>query len=97
MLQKISGMEKIMDERWGGGVSRFSVGIFLSHSAEKFCGEPFNVSENSWYRKILWIRGMEGGDVTIRHCKNVWPDRDSSPRPAASEKCCPNPTAVIYF
>ena len=29
---------------------------FLSHSAEKFRGEPFNVSENFGYRKILCIR-----------------------------------------
>ena len=80
-------------------VSRFSVGNFLSHSAEKFrrgtflcfrnslvaknvrdnrrggyhgfpsnlfcltvpknlVGEPFGVSENFWYRKILCFRGI---------------------------------------
>ena len=39
--------KKIMDKRWGGGVY---------HSAKKFRGEPFNVSENFGYRKILCMR-----------------------------------------
>ena len=39
------------------GVSRFSVENFWSHSAEKFRGHPFNVSENLGYRKILCIIG----------------------------------------
>ena len=44
-----------MDEKW---VSRFSFENFLSHSAEKISlGEPFNVSENLGYRKILCIIG----------------------------------------
>ena len=29
--------------------------------------------------------------------KNIWHDRDSNPKPTAWERCCPNPTAVIYF
>ena len=29
--------------------------------------------------------------------KDVWHDRDSNPKPTAWERCCPNPTAVIYF
>ena len=33
-------------------MSRLSVEIFLSHSAEKFRGHPFNDSENLWYRKV---------------------------------------------
>ena len=37
---------------------RFSVDSFLSHSAEKFRGHPFNVSEKLGYRKILRIRGV---------------------------------------
>ena len=41
-----------------GGLSRFSVGIFTSHSAEKFRGHPFNVSENLGYRKILCTLGV---------------------------------------
>ena len=39
------------------GISRFSVEIFMSHSAENFRGHPFNVSENLGYRKILCILG----------------------------------------
>ena len=39
------------------GVSRFSIENFWSHSAEKFRGHPFNVSENLGYRKILCILG----------------------------------------
>ena len=38
-VQKVSGTEKTMDERWG--VSRFSIGNFLSHSAEKLRGGTF--------------------------------------------------------
>ena len=39
------------------GVSRVSFENFWSHSAEKFRGHPFNVSENLGYRKILCIIG----------------------------------------
>ena len=42
------------------GVSRFSVGNFLSHSAQKIVGEPFGFSENLRYQKILCIRGVLG-------------------------------------
>ena len=35
VFHKISGIEKFMDKRGGGG-SRFSVKNFLSHCAEKF-------------------------------------------------------------
>ena len=52
--KKILVPKSIMDER---GVSRFSVENFWSHSAEKFRGHPFNVSENLGYRKILCIIG----------------------------------------
>ena len=52
----ISGIKNVWI-RGGGGVSRFSVENFLSHSAEKFHGHPFNVSENLGYRKILCILG----------------------------------------
>ena len=40
------------------GVSRFSVELFWSHSAEKFRVYPFNVSENLGYRTILCITGV---------------------------------------
>ena len=35
-LSLISGIEKVWMRGWGGGVSRFSVENFMSHSAEKF-------------------------------------------------------------
>ena len=31
------------------------------------------------------------------NCYNIWHDRDSNSKPTAWERCCPNPTAVIYF
>ena len=37
-------------------ISLNSVENFLSHSAEKFRGHPFNVSENLGYRKVLWMK-----------------------------------------
>ena len=46
------------------GVSRFSVESFWSHSAKKFCGHPFDVSESLAYRKILFIIG----GITISVC-----------------------------
>ena len=35
----------------------------MSHSAEKFCGHLFNVSENLGYRKILYIIGVSRSSV----------------------------------
>ena len=64
---------------------------------KKFVGEPFCVSEKSWYRKQLWIRGVEGGGVLIRNLKYIWHDRDSNAESTSSEPCCLNLTAVIYF
>ena len=50
----------------GGGVSRFSVGNFLSHSAENFRrGEPFSVSLISGTEKV-WIRGGRGSIKIFR-------------------------------
>ena len=40
-------------------VSRFSVEFFCLTVAKRFVEEPFCVSENFWYRKMLGIR--EGG------------------------------------
>ena len=53
-LRKFLVSKNFMDER---GVSCFSVENFWSHSAEKFRGHLFNVSENLGYRKILCIIG----------------------------------------
>ena len=60
----ISGTEKVWIRGvWGGGVSRFSVENFLSHSAENFRrGEPFSVSLISGTEKV-WIR--EGSSIKI--------------------------------
>ena len=55
-LRKFVVSKSFMDEK-GGGTSRVSVENFWSHSAEKFRGHPFNVSENLGYRKILCIIG----------------------------------------
>ena len=41
----------------GGGVSRFSVEFFLSHSAENFCWGTLQCFINFGYRKSLVKRG----------------------------------------
>ena len=61
-LRKLLVSKSFMDEK---GVSRFSVENFWSHSAEKFRGHPFNVSENLGYRKILCILGVS--QVSVEH------------------------------
>ena len=54
----ISGTEKVL--RRGGGVSRFSVKIFLSNSVEKFrTGIPYSCIIFG-YRKSLWTRRGKG-------------------------------------
>ena len=62
-LRKFPLAKRIMDKM--GRVSRFSVGKFLSYSAEKFRKGTFLccVSENFRYRKRLWIR--EGRRIKI--------------------------------
>ena len=51
--------KKFMDKRGGGGgVSRFSVKNFLSHSAEKFRSGTLQCVTNFGYRKILWFREL---------------------------------------
>ena len=54
MFQKIWDIDKILCII--GGITIFRKKN-LSHSAEKFRGHPFNVSENLGYRKILCIIG----------------------------------------
>ena len=57
-LSTISGIEKVWMRRLGGGVSKISVGNFLSHSAEKFRrGTIYGVTDFR-YRKILCLRGL---------------------------------------
>ena len=61
VYEKISGSEKFYASERGGGVSRFSVENFLSHSAENLSrGEFFSVSLISGIEKV-WIRGGGGG------------------------------------
>ena len=53
MFQKIWGTKKVMHKK---GITLFSVEFFLSHSADRFRGEPFNVSENLGFPKNLCIK-----------------------------------------
>ena len=58
MYQKISGSEKFYASEKGEGVSRFSVEIFLSHSAKKFRrGESSSVSLISSIEKFYASEG----------------------------------------
>ena len=61
-----------MDGKGGGEeCHNFPLKICRLTVPENFVGEPFCVSENFWYRKILWIRRGEGGSVTFFHRKFV--------------------------
>ena len=62
MFQKFSGSEKFKDKR--GGISRFSVEKFLSHSAKSFAGETFCAvfQKNSGSDKVF---GYESVDIKI--------------------------------
>ena len=53
------------------GVSRFPVGKFWSHSAEKFGGHPFKVSENLGYRKILCIITIFRRKFFVSQCRKL--------------------------
>ena len=55
MFQRNCGIEKFY-AIWG--VSQFFVENFLSHSAEKIWGHPFNLSEKLGYRKLLCTYGV---------------------------------------
>ena len=58
VYQKISGSEKIYASERGEGVSRFSVEMFLSHSAENLSrGESFSVSLISGIEKFYASEG----------------------------------------
>ena len=47
----------VRDKR-GGGYHDFSSKLFCLTVPKIFVGEPFGVSENFWYRKILCFRGL---------------------------------------
>ena len=55
-LRKFLVSKSFIDER-RGALSRFSVENFWSHSAKKFRGHPFNISESLGYRITLCIIG----------------------------------------
>ena len=69
-----------------GGVSRFSVGNILSHSAENFRKGTLSCFTNFAYRKMLRINS-----------KVFWKGNNSEPDPTAWKHCCPSPTAVFYL
>ena len=52
------------------GLSRLSVGIFLSHNAEKYCEAPYKVSESLGYRKnlgiIVWYHDFPSKFISLR-------------------------------
>ena len=53
IVSLISGMEKVWIRAGGGGVSRFSIGKFLPHSAEIFRRETLPCFTNFGYRKSI--------------------------------------------
>ena len=65
VYQKISGIEKFYASERGGGVSRFSIENFLSHSTEKFqwgtlrCIRKFRVSQNFMHKKDISLNSFE--------------------------------------
>ena len=64
MCQKISGSEKVMDKRGGGGEYQdLPSKISCLRVPKNFVEELFCVSKNLWYRKMLGIR--EGAGITI--------------------------------
>ena len=69
VFQKISGIEKIMDERWGYHVLPSE--IFCLTVPKRFVGELFTVSENLGYRKISCIRWRGGGGYYDSPSENI--------------------------
>ena len=68
-----------------GGI-KFSIENFLSHNAEKHRKGTLQCITNFRHQKMLRVNR-----------KNIWHNGDSNPKPTASERCCPNLTAVTYF
>ena len=73
------GVSKIFMHLWGITIFRHK---FLSHSAENFCGHPFNVSEKLSYRQKLCIIGS----ITII-CQNFFV--------SLCEKLCEHPLNLL--
>ena len=68
-FRKFSGNEKNLWIR--GGLSRFSVEIFMSHSAEKFSRGTLQCVTNFGYRKILCFRELCHDFVSNFFCLTV--------------------------
>ena len=60
-----------MDKRGVGGVSRFSVKNFLSHSAEKFRRRTIQCATDFGYRKILCFKKFCHDFVSKFFCLTV--------------------------
>ena len=65
-----SGVEKVWMRGWGG-LSKFSVENFLSHSAEKFRRANFQGVTNFAYRKSLRFRGLCHDFTAKKFCLTV--------------------------
>ena len=64
LRQKVSRIEKFYAKK--GNITIFYWKPVVSEYRKNFVRETFCVSQNFWYRKILWIRGgKEGGSITI--------------------------------
>ena len=69
-FRKFPVAKKFMDKR-GGGVSRFAVESFLSHSAEKFRRGTLQCVTNFGYRKISYFRELCHDFVSKIFCLTV--------------------------
>ena len=58
VLQNFSGSEKVYGEEGGGGITKLSVEIFSSQSAEKIRRGIFYCFIRFGYRKMLCFRGF---------------------------------------
>ena len=67
-FRKFPVVKKFMDKR--GEYQDFPSKIFCPTVPKISVGEPFCVSQNFWYRKILWIRGGGREGVSRFSVKN---------------------------
>ena len=81
-LRKFLVSKSFMDEKGG-------YHVFPS----KFFG--LTVPKN-FVKETLAFHSFRVSKKLTINCQNIWHDRDSNPKPTAWERCCPNPTAVIY-
>ena len=67
-FRKLAVAKKLMDKR-GGGVSRFSVESFWSHSDEKFRRGPLGCFTNFGYKKVLGMNRRNIWHGSIKTCR----------------------------